>query len=142
MRIDINDRDRVEDARSWDSINPDTSLDRDVWIPLVGLGTRQYNDTSHTKQCARHLLQGTRVVTAKGYSHQKEELTGVLLTTMWKKASSTLSRIPVKRETLTTKRSQSEHLGGHSARRPSQDHHLFFDPDGCEDCEKSTRRRS
>ena len=43
----------------------------EVWIPLVGLETRQHNDTSHTKQCARHLLQGTHVDTAYGYSHQK-----------------------------------------------------------------------
>ena len=35
---------------------------RDVWIPLVGFGTRQYNDTSQTKQCVRHLLQEVHTV--------------------------------------------------------------------------------
>ena len=82
---DSNDRDRVEDARSSDSINPATSLGRDVWLPLVCLGTRQYNDTSHTKQCARHLLQGRHVDTANGYSHQKDNLTGVHLTARWRR---------------------------------------------------------
>ena len=33
----------------------------DVWIPLVGLETWQYHDTSHTKHSARHLLQFTHV---------------------------------------------------------------------------------
>ena len=33
-----------------------------MWIPLVGFGTRQYNDTSQTKQCVRHLLQEVHTV--------------------------------------------------------------------------------
>ena len=59
-------------ACSWrcGSVSLATSLVRNVntngvWIPLMGLETRQDTDTSHTEHCARHVLHGTYGLTQR-----------------------------------------------------------------------------